>query len=80
MSTRIEKKRREKTKVPVKPTCSFRHAPLSDIFGPWDSTTVRAGLLPVFVAPFPVWVGFKVGLFNLETKEHIIFVNVPHNY
>lgn len=49
----------------VKPTCGLRHASLSDVFAPWDPTTFRAGLLPVFVAPFPVWVRLKVGLFYL---------------
>lgn len=51
----------------MKPTCGLRHAPLSDVFAPWDPTAFRAGLLPVFVAPLPVWVGLKVGLFYLGT-------------
>lgn len=46
-------------------TCGFGHAPLSDVFASWHATTFRAGLLPLFVAPLPVWVGLKVGFFDL---------------
>lgn len=46
-------------------TCGFGHAPLSDVFAAWHSTTFRARLLPLFVAPLPVWVGLKMGFFDL---------------
>lgn len=49
----------------LKTTCGLRHAPLSDVFAPWHPSAFRTGLLPVFVAPLPVWVGLKVGLFYL---------------
>lgn len=48
-----------------KTTCGLRHAPLSNVFAPWHPTAFRTGLLPVFVAPLPVWVGLEVGLFYL---------------
>lgn len=53
----------------VRLTCGLGHASLSDVFGPWNPTTFRAGLFPVFVAPFPVWMGLKVGLLHLGTGE-----------
>lgn len=49
----------------MKTTCGLRHAPLPDVFASWHSTTFRAGLLPLFVAPLPVWVGLKVSFFYL---------------
>lgn len=53
--------------VQMNTTCGFGHAPLSDVFASWHSATFRAGLLPLFVAPLPVWVGLEVGFFDLPT-------------
>lgn len=64
-------------------TCGFRHAPFSDVFAAWHSTTFRAGLLPLFVAPLPVWVGLKMGFFDLtkwkrkKTGQHRKQENMP---
>lgn len=56
-------------RVSARPTCGLGHAPLADVFAPGDTATFGAGLLPVFVAPLPVWVSFKVGFFYLHRRE-----------
>ena len=51
----------------VRLTCGLRHGPLSGVLTARDAAALRAGLLPVFVAPLPVWMGLEMGLFNLGT-------------
>lgn len=54
-------------------TCGFWHAPLADVFAPWNTTSLAAGFLSVLITPFPVRMCLKVCLLHLWMSGRNIY-------